>query len=433
MPSVSQSIMRNSDATYIRNLIEIARSEAGQRLGLNAIQLVFPRHIGEPITVKIENIETDPAMSMMLASNTRACSRIVLDGNAQVSVSRRINFESGESLSPFDTVQYQLRDELKDLTDAFRMVFLRGESLFHGAFEDLAKAVSESNNLHFVARDEALARLENLHAKLLGELSQAQLKMQQDLASARKELDIEYQKKEEKHNAEYAQLLANLEAREKTLAEERKKIDDRRSTIVRRELRKELKEVLATRSNKFALSSSTRNRRWFVFGGYFLLLTFFVAVVFLPADQFPLASQLTEPIKLYAILARQILGSLGFIFTMGFLLRWMNEWAQRHTDEELRMLQLDQDIDRASWVAEMTFEWNEEKNSTIPDGLLEILTTNLFGAKAGHAGNPSMTPSDALVKALSNLPGGMAEIQFPGGKMVLNPKALKAAAKSSDD
>ena len=82
-----------------------------------------------------------------------------------------------------------------------------------------------------------------------------------------------------------------------------------------------------------------------------------------------------------AKLIRFGLSATAFVGTMIFYIRWCDNWFRQHADEEFLLKRLLLDIDRASWIVEMSLEWAEEKGTEIPEELIDRLSNNLFSGK----------------------------------------------------
>jgi hypothetical protein len=63
--------------------------------------------------------------------------------------------------------------------------------------------------------------------------------------------------------------------------------------------------------------------------------------------------------------------------TLVFYLRWCNQWLSDHADVEFRQMKFHLDILRANWIVEVLFE-GDDKDRSVPDKVLERLTTGLF-------------------------------------------------------
>ena len=111
------------------------------------------------------------------------------------------------------------------------------------------------------------------------------------------------------------------------------------------------------------------------------------------------------------------MGAIALVALVIYYIRWNDLWFRQHADEEFRLKRLDLDIDRASWVVEMALEWSAEKNTGIPQELIDRLTRNLFegGGLSGEAKHPSQDLASALLGASSGLcirVPGLGEIQL---------------------
>ena len=67
-----------------------------------------------------------------------------------------------------------------------------------------------------------------------------------------------------------------------------------------------------------------------------------------------------------------------FVATVIYFLKWNDKWATVHADAEFRNMRFSADILRASWVAELIFEWEKEKEGNFRPTLIEHFTRNLF-------------------------------------------------------
>ena len=115
--------------------------------------------------------------------------------------------------------------------------------------------------------------------------------------------------------------------------------------------------------------------------------------------------------------------------TIGFLIRLLNDWAEKSAKEELKLRQMEIDIDRASWLVELLFEFKTNKGEELPKELMQQLSKNLFGVDEDlqHGTNAAQTLATALLSSASglkfNLPGGLGELSFDG-------KSLKRLEKT---
>ena len=92
---------------------------------------------------------------------------------------------------------------------------------------------------------------------------------------------------------------------------------------------------------------------------------------------------------------------LIFISTAIFFIKWQNNWIKIHADAELENKKFETDMLRASWLAEMYFEWDEKKEMEFPPQMVESFTKNLFEHVSG---NVSVShPYEDIIKNLKNV------------------------------
>jgi hypothetical protein len=125
---------------------------------------------------------------------------------------------------------------------------------------------------------------------------------------------------------------------------------------------------------------------------------------------------------LITLAIKQIALGLAFASTGVFFIRWNNKWFEKHSTEEFRLKRLEIDIDRASWLVEMAFEWKTEKGTDIPIELINKLGENLF--KEDKVEESPLHPSDQLASAILGAASSVS-VKVPGGTEVkLDRKGL---------
>lgn len=346
--------------------------------------------------------------------------------SANITFTRSDDFAAGKDNGLEDVVSLSLGNHpTEPQTKSFPLLIATTQNAC-GSFSvsNLAGWLGEQANQHFTARDEALTRLETAIANSLREYEDLRKKHFSDLEQKNTKLDAASQEHREQLDHQHTERMKLLDDRQLELDEQRQKLDDRSSTHVRRELREKLKEILKSRQESFALSSDTTKRRRHVVWLYILALCAFGSLATVSIVQEFRSTGID-----YWLLGRLIASSVGFFVFLGFFIRWLSSWAHQNAEEEFKLKQLDIDIDRASWLVEMAFEWDEAKDNPLPAHLVETLSANLFGHKS--KAEVSTSPTDAIAKLLSGLPSGAAEIDFPGGKLTLDRKALAKASKKS--
>lgn len=94
-----------------------------------------------------------------------------------------------------------------------------------------------------------------------------------------------------------------------------------------------------------------------------------------------------------------------FAGTVIFYFRWTSRWADRLAHNDLEVQQYASDILRASWVAELLFEYKDEQDKEIPAEVIARMTEGLFHRRefGAHAYHPS--------EDLASMIGGIRKIK----------------------
>ncbi|WP_417737299.1 hypothetical protein [Rosistilla oblonga] len=428
MSSISVNIMTATDRDYYEVLRAISKSEVAKSLGLSGLTFVFPESIREELKhTGFEAADADENLQLLLNANGNTVSKFTLGGGkSNVAINRQFNYQEGTPrkqptiAAQFDVANSSLKEHHPVLLAEMQNAIAALNPCRIAAHLD---ADSQS---HFEARNSALTRLETLQATLLHDFEKIKREHYADLGAKRDALENEYAAKASDLDEQHRERLLSIEKERELLEVEKARLDDRSSTHVRRELREKLKEILTDRQSKFSLSQDTSKRRRWVLVGYMVILACLAGL----GGYFLWVESDSSGTPNYWNIGRQVAFALGFFVTAGFFVKWMHTWAQQHAEEEFRLKQLEIDLDRASWVVEMAFEWDESKQNPIPEKLLDTLSANLFGDSL-KLKDAVMTPGEAIAKTLAGLPNAAAELSFPGGKLSLDKKGMKEITKSA--
>lgn len=428
------TVLKATDQDYFEALRTVSNSATGAELSLERLKVAYGANIHPVLETDFKTAAEDANLNAVLSAGGRVLQSITLHGahHATVHISRSgEEFNGRQGNNPpniYDTVTLSMKEAAPPETQAafVPLVAITQQALNSFSVSGLGAALGEEARTHYSAREQALSRLETTQAKLLNDFEDLKKKHYDELDTKRVQQEKRFAELESELRHEHELRKIKLSKAELELETRTKALDDRSSTHVRRELRDKLKEILKDRQTTFSLSKDTRTRRRWVFSGYVFLLVFFLAV----AITFICLEARSDTAN-YWYTGRQVAASLGFLLTGGFFLRWLNSWAARHADEEFKLKQLEIDIDRASWLVEMAFEWDEAKQSPIPDHLIETLSANLFGRQADNQ-ELSMTAGDAIAMGLAGIPNASAEVELPGGKVKLDHKALKHVKKEAE-
>ena len=280
-------------------------------------------------------------------------------------------------------------------------------------------------------REEGLSRLESLAKTIVKETHEYHMRLDAEVAEQKQSLSASVDEKEQILAKKYEERTTELEAREKDLDKQRQDLDDRSARHARREQSRALQEKIANRSKKFTLTPETRRKRrpvHLIFGG---LLLMFVGLIALSLLSPPLEK---EGVALWLEIGRLPLGTLGFVLTAIFYIRWNDQWFRQHANQEFKLQQLALDVDRAGYAAEMLLEWQEDKGGEMPAVMVDRLTAGLFTDQTtvGRVQHPSEDVTGALLKAASKVRieiPGIGEATLPGRRI---GKLDKNLAKKQD-
>lgn len=245
------------------------------------------------------------------------------------------------------------------------------------------------------------------------QLQRAAQEGEAELNRRRQELEREYQEKRDRAEAladqRQAKLLAEIEserrqvseaaqakeadiqAREAAFSQKVAEFETRDSRWVRRNLLAEIQKRIE--ANKIAkLSDETLKKRRIVHATCQAVMA--VGLLFVGL-MFYLASSSQET-RWYHI-AGSSAGTLLFGSTMVFYLRWTNDWFAQHARIEFRNIKFADDILRASWLAELAFEWETERKTEFPKELMQTFSRDLF---LSATDGPAKHPTDDLARVV---------------------------------
>ncbi|MEQ9497159.1 MAG: hypothetical protein RIT81_09875 [Deltaproteobacteria bacterium] len=276
---------------------------------------------------------------------------------------------------------------------------------------EVSSALAGNVEAFYTGRETALSRIEALSEDLLQKSHQRELQAQ----NARKELEARLQEEtnrlQEKLRADFEAKTAKVQERANELDSRARVLDTQESRNARRVIRRDIKEELKSRSSKFSLSDGTSNMRRIVHVTSWMLLIAFGASAALGWYSVGAENQILAA-------TRGLLPSFAFGATAVFYLRWTNQWFHDHASEEFRLKRLELDVDRASWLVEMAFEWRQENSGDLPDKLLETISKGLFmEAEFSQAEHPF----EQLIQQATSL-----NVKMPNG----SEASLKTSGKS---
>jgi hypothetical protein len=267
-------------------------------------------------------------------------------------------------------------------------------------------------------REASVLRLEELTQKLIQQNEAYRRDLDKESATLRQKLEEEKASHLQNLQKQFEEKDAVVKDHEQKLRAREEELDDRASRHVRRQIRKDFLEKLASREKQFTLSQSTNEKRRPIHWQFGLLLL--ISLVVALSGLWAVAH---APNDISAIV-RVVLGVVGVAGSTIYYIRWSDSWFRQHADEEFRLQRLALDFDRASWVVEMALEWKQEKEGEFPRELVEKLTANLFAA--GNASEAQRHPAEELAAALL---GASSSLKLPipgGGELNVDRKGIKS-------
>ena len=284
----------------------------------------------------------------------------------------------------------------------------------------IKQALGPEFSEHYSRRDEELSRLENLAQRITEDTHGHRKKLDAEYEERKKELNQSIKERRFTLQQDHSRRQDELITREEELEKRKKDLDDRTARHARREQSRRLQEKIASRTAEFTLTRGTQKKRRPVHCIFIVLLAMTATLVAL--SQFVPASA-TDGLTMWLEVIRLPIGTLGFVFTAIFYIRWTDHWFRQHADQEFRLQQLALDVDRAGYATEMLLEWQEDKDGEMPAVMVDRLTTGLFvdQSKSGQVQHPTEDIIDKLFKATSNV-----ELDIPGfGKLTVPGRKLR--------
>lgn len=270
-----------------------------------------------------------------------------------------------------------------------------------------ADYLQEEDRDFYLKRDSSLQRLEAMQEQFIERFQQIGVDHAAAIQTRINELDKRYDEKHATLENQYQTKLAALVEREHAHEQRLKEFEAGENRLVRRKIRDDIKKTIRDRSESFELTSKTKWLRLPIATLYVALAGLFGYLAIMSFREVQPEGQTGIN---YLALARQVGAIAAFAATVGFFIKWNNQWFRNHADEEFKLKRFEIDFDRASWVVEMAMEWNAEKGTEIPPFLIDRLSSGLFSDE--HNDASPLTPADALASAIF---GSAAAVKVKAG------------------
>lgn len=364
-------------------------------------------------TIPVAEVTSNATFKAALESLTAAEFLHVVGISVTVVDAWILNYNNNDADSPVITLRFEPeRSESENLQRAIKIaeVLQRHFTLIHKAERGSLRLPPEQLEAFRFAEatigsfaTEA-ARLAQSTAKNFDEFSRV-------YREKMTELEDRYGAKATELEGRYQQKFTDLVAREAAHAESVKQFELRNNTAVRRDLLREIRMKIENQS-VLKLSGPTSRKRIIlhIFCGLTLLLSAGLAIAF--AYKLFIASTFD-----WHYLLPLTTGTLVFVSTGIFYIKWNDQWFRDHAQAEMETRKFSADILRASWLAELFFEWEQKRETPMPAELLTSFTRGLFDPTAFDG---KLHPADQLHELLKGI--STVRIDKEGGLEIAKKK-----------
>lgn len=256
---------------------------------------------------------------------------------------------------------------------------------------------------YYEAQNQILNSLQSTQAGLLADLQRKTLEAENAAKAKYDKLEAELRAavelEREKLDQEYTVLKDGTDARETALDKREASFETKEAIYVARQKAGEQITDLKEQLRNWSLTAGTAGKRtpvlWASIVG--LLVTFGLTVWFSHQTNQLLVGKVLETIHWWQwlLISLKTLGAFSaFISILVFFIKWSNQWAKQHAEEEFRTRARVLDIGRSMWLVEVVRDAHENEK-VIPPILLTELSKNLFvepgSAQAGEIKPQALT------------------------------------------
>ena len=288
-----------------------------------------------------------------------------------------------------------IAQNIAPISDALHKHFnlLRKQEVFEAALPAAEKDAIQTARTLILDFASQAARLSSLSASNTERMNEVIIKKTEELDARFTKKNTELEESFQKRNKE-------LEGEREGFIKEKAKYDARENTVVRRDLLGKIQAIVETQK-KIEITPATIEKRKPV--GIICLVMFGVALSLISVFGYKLFAE-SSPNWFHV--APFSTGVILFVSTAIFYIRWNDQWFKEHANAEFENRKFSRDIVRASWIAELLFEWKEKKEVPFPDQLITSYATGLF--KDSDVVKATKHPFDDL----KSLAGSVSEIKF---------------------
>lgn len=332
--------------------------------------------------------------------------------------------DAADEWQPFDIVHIDSTDQQTPADRVLAaLLHLRNEFSPLDNMSVLNHLTAEQQQF-YIQREGSLHRLEELQGHFFDRISTFTVEQAQNSRRSQLELESSFQKRHEELEAKHQAAKDKLDLERTAFEEEKRLLDLRDSTAVRRSIRQDIKEVIKGRRTGVALSSHAKWWSNVVLCSYISLILILAGMAgfFVWKDFAAVTGSDPSP----WLIARQLSLFLAFAVTTGFFIRWLNGNAERHVVEEFHTQKYELDFERASFVVEWAMEWAKDQKD-VPQFLIERLSRGLFDMQSSESG--PVTAADAVASALFGS-AASAKLKLGDNEVTLDRKGITRLKKS---
>ncbi|MBL8879304.1 MAG: hypothetical protein JNG88_09315 [Phycisphaerales bacterium] len=340
-------------------------------LGGDAVRLTVSTSFGnnhvELSSIGVREIAANPevvALIQLLKSHPQAACRVI-----RVIVQQKHNLEvvykeeGTAARLDFDNVNAK---EVARVISIFEKHFTFSTK---SAIIDASLPETHKTNLRYY--EESLSALQNAVAQIATFNLEQRKQQSEYLDKKQAELDERFNARQLEQDKILAVRQNELNEREVDFARKLAAFEMRESKVVRRQIFADMKDAIAKR--KFVLSQHTTKKRWMVHGSCGGMFLFAAIAIYAFASKV-----LTEQSPDWHLFVPLSAATITFLTTAIYYIRWNDQWFREHAQSEFRNVRFADDMNRASWLAELVFEWDKEKAGAMPDSLLSAFSQGLF-------------------------------------------------------
>jgi len=415
-------IPRASDKVLIACFKDLAKITGVSQISINALGF---NNIG---AVDLDQ-DLPSSLELILKKNSAIIETISLNWpGLPITFYRGGNYQAQEKSGIYDEVVIRQNQNQgsHDSEEVIEVISVINKKLKAFDPKRSASGTMSEEQAHFEAlHNSSIERLELLNEELIKSTHEYRLKLDDDHQIRLKDLEDEFENRKKELHEKIEEQESKITVREKSLDEERKKLDDSNNTHARREIRRDILKEIKARQDKFSLTEGTNKLRKPIALAMIGLIAIFVFLGSVSALEFYDILRSSDMSKILIASVKQFIYTGGAVASVVFLIRWMNRWFELHSQSEFYMKQFELDMERASWLVETSLEWKDAKGTAIPTELLESLSRNLF-VNEGQKVEQVQHPADQLASALMGSASGV-KLRAGDSSIEIDPRKLTKA------